>query len=96
MNTDVAFYVFSYKLADGYDYHVGYGDILEKVNITQTAQSFAINGLEAYTGYVVELDMHIQDYRKQPSEVESHTTSTVCITLPEGNVCTVYICSPQR
>ena len=90
MNTNIAFYILSYKLADSYDYHVGYGDILETANLTQTAQSFTMNGLQAYTGYVVELDMHAYNYSKQPSEVESYTTSAVSITLPEGSTC-IYI-----
>ena len=90
VNTDIAFYILSYKLADGYDYHVGYGGILETANLTQTAQSFTMNGLQACTGYVVELDMHAYDYSKQPSEVESYTTSAVSITLPEGSAC-IYI-----
>ena len=89
MNTDIAFYLLSYKLADGYDYVVGYGDILETANLTQSAQSFTMNGLQAFTGYMVELDMHVHDYGEQPSEVESYTTSAVSITLPEGSACTV-------
>ena len=90
MNTNIAFYILSYKLADGYDYHVGYGDIMESANLTQTAQSFTMNGLQAHTGYVVELDMHIYDYSMQPGEVESYTTSAVSITLPEGMQCHVH------
>ena len=91
MNTDIAFYILSYKLADGYDYHAGYGNLLEMANLTEMAQSFTIDGLQAYTGYVVELDMHIHTYGVQPGEVESYTTSTVSITLPEGSTYTVCI-----
>ena len=85
MNADIAFYILSYKLADGYDYHLGYGDILISANLTQEERSFTMTELHAYTGYVVELDMHTHDYGKQPSDLQSYTTSTVSTTLPEGN-----------
>ena len=48
-------YEIVYKLADGFDYYLNYGDIISSRNLTSEENELIISSLNPYTGYVLAL-----------------------------------------
>ena len=51
----VLWYAITYKLADGFDYYLTYGEIIMSQNLTSETNEMIISSLQPYGGYVVEL-----------------------------------------
>lgn len=56
---EVVRYRLSYKLADGFDYYPGYGDVVETTLPSSTQQSYTITSLLPYGGYLMVLEANI-------------------------------------
>lgn len=48
-------YELTYKLADGFDYYPGYGDILGMTVFSSAVQQYILTGLQPYGGYFIKL-----------------------------------------
>lgn len=70
-------YTLRYKLADGFDYYPGYGNIIETSLHASTLQ-YTIESLQPYGGYLIELQANVS------SEVASSGIGSAVPSQPEA------------
>jgi len=69
-------YTLTYKLADGFDYYPGYGNVV-KTSLPAATLQYTIESLEPFGGYLVELQANVS------SEVASSGIGSAVLSQPE-------------